>query len=209
MLNLRRKIAEQKAKSDVAAAGLPVAAAGGRISVRDKLLVGEVQDMMHHIPHTCQVQFDDPDRLHSFCLVITPDDGYWLGGTFRFHIEVPNEYNIVPPLARCLTRIWHPNITEDGNICLSLLRQNSHDALGWAPTRKLRDVVWGLNSLFTDLLNFDDPLNIEAAELYERDKKAFVEKVRYYIQSFASVSSTAMTNSADVGASNSLSRLWI
>ncbi|XP_075009859.1 NEDD8-conjugating enzyme UBE2F isoform X11 [Calonectris borealis] len=32
------------------------------------------------------------------------------------------------------------------------------------------DVVWGLNSLFTDLLNFDDPLNIEAAEHHLRDK---------------------------------------
>ncbi|XP_075009863.1 NEDD8-conjugating enzyme UBE2F isoform X14 [Calonectris borealis] len=33
-----------------------------------------------------------------------------------------------------------------------------------------KDVVWGLNSLFTDLLNFDDPLNIEAAEHHLRDK---------------------------------------
>ncbi|KAF4791137.1 NEDD8-conjugating enzyme UBE2F [Turdus rufiventris] len=32
------------------------------------------------------------------------------------------------------------------------------------------DIVWGLNSLFTDLLNFDDPLNIEAAEHHLRDK---------------------------------------
>ncbi|XP_036815186.1 NEDD8-conjugating enzyme UBE2F isoform X4 [Oncorhynchus mykiss] len=32
------------------------------------------------------------------------------------------------------------------------------------------DVVWGLNSLFTDLLNFDDPLNIDAAEHHLRDK---------------------------------------
>ena len=33
-----------------------------------------------------------------------------------------------------------------------------------------QDVVLGLNSLFTDLLNFDDPLNLEAAQHYERDK---------------------------------------
>ncbi|KAM4897311.1 NEDD8-conjugating enzyme UBE2F isoform 4-T4 [Sylvia borin] len=34
------------------------------------------------------------------------------------------------------------------------------------------DIVWGLNSLFTDLLNFDDPLNIEAAEHHLRDKSS-------------------------------------
>lgn len=54
-----------------------------------------------------------------------------------------------PPTVKCLTKLWHPNISEDGDICLSLLRQNSIDGMGWAPTRKLKDVVWGLNSLFT------------------------------------------------------------
>ncbi|MEQ2191824.1 NEDD8-conjugating enzyme ube2f, partial [Xenoophorus captivus] len=51
-----------------------------------------------------------------------------------------------------------------------LLREHSIDGTGWAPTRTLKDVVWGLNSLFTDLLNFDDPLNIDAAEHHLRDK---------------------------------------
>ena len=54
-----------------------------------------------------------------------------------------------PPKAQCLTKIWHPNIAESGEICLSLLRQNSYDGLGWAPTRRLKDVLWGLNSLFS------------------------------------------------------------
>lgn len=75
--------------------------------------------------------------------------------------------------------------------------------LGWAPTRTLKDVIWGLNSLFTvsfiwlytlineklikyffhkqDLLNFDDPLNSDAADQYVKDKKEFQNKVREYI----------------------------
>lgn len=54
-----------------------------------------------------------------------------------------------PPTVKCLTKLWHPNISEEGDVCLSILRQNSIDGLGWAPTRRLKDVVWGLNSLFT------------------------------------------------------------
>lgn len=54
-----------------------------------------------------------------------------------------------PPVVKCLTKLWHPNISEDGDVCLSILRQSSIDGMGWAPTRKLKDVVWGLNSLFT------------------------------------------------------------
>lgn len=52
-------------------------------------------------------------------------------------------------MVKCLTKLWHPNISEDGDICLSLLRQTSIDEHGWAPTRRLKDVVWGLNALFT------------------------------------------------------------
>ena len=54
-----------------------------------------------------------------------------------------------PPKVKCITKLWHPNISEDGDVCLSILRQNSIDGMGWAPTRKLKDVVWGVNSLFT------------------------------------------------------------
>ncbi|KAF3824005.1 hypothetical protein GH733_008290 [Mirounga leonina] len=87
------------------------------------------------------------------------NEGYYQGGKFQFETEVPDAYNMVPPKVKCLTRIWHPNITETGEICLSLLREHSIDGTGWAPTRTLKD-----------LLNFDDPLNIEAAEHHLRDK---------------------------------------
>ncbi|XP_006889738.1 PREDICTED: NEDD8-conjugating enzyme UBE2F-like [Elephantulus edwardii] len=130
-----------------------------RVSVRDKLLVKE--------------------------LTVTPDEGYYQGGKFQFETEVPDAYNMVPPKVKGLTKIWHPNITETGDICLSLLREHSIDGTGWAPTRTLKDVVWGLNSLFTDLLNFDDPLNIEAAEHHLRDKEDFRKKVDDYIKRFA------------------------
>ncbi|XP_059481303.1 NEDD8-conjugating enzyme UBE2F-like [Neocloeon triangulifer] len=154
-----------------------------RASVRDKLLIKEVQEM--ELPPTCKTHFEDPQKLYEFNLTVAPDEGFWQGGHFKFHIYVPEEYNMAPPKVKCLTKLWHPNISVDGEICLSLLRQSSIDGLGWAPTRRLKDVVWGLNSLFTDLLNFEDPLNIEAAELYVRDKEAFRIKAKEYVNNYA------------------------
>ncbi|XP_064094677.1 NEDD8-conjugating enzyme UBE2F-like isoform X2 [Macrobrachium nipponense] len=155
-----------------------------RISIRDQLLVKEVSEMESNLPEGCVAKFDDPDALHRFRLVISPPEGYWCGGVFMFSIVVPEDYNIAPPIVKCETRLWHPNISEEGEICLSLLRQNSIDGLGWAPTRRLKDVVWGLSSLFMDLLNFDDPLNIEAAEHFQRDKESFRRKVKDYIDKY-------------------------
>lgn len=184
MITLSKK-AKKEAEDKGNAAGKDGLNLGSRVSVRDRLLVKEVQEMEANLPPTCKAKFEDPNELHKFEIYVLPDEGYWIGGKFNFYIEVPEEYNMVPPKVKCQTRLWHPNINEDGDICLSLLRQNSIDGLGWAPTRTLKDVVWGLNSLFTDLLNFDDPLNNEAAEHYQKDKEGFKVKVREYVQRYA------------------------
>ena len=123
--------------------------------------------MERQMPDSCSVIFPNSNELFRFDLYINPpEDCFWSGGRFRFTIEVPQEYNFLvcfafhclalnfiwfdlkPPRVKCLTRIWHPNISEEGDICLSLLRESSIDGMGWAPTRTLKDVIWGLNSLF-------------------------------------------------------------
>ncbi|KAM9447397.1 NEDD8-conjugating enzyme UBE2F isoform 2-T2 [Salvelinus alpinus] len=128
---------------------------------------------------------DSSHRVSIRDRLLIKDEGYYQSGKFQFEINVPEAYNMVPPKVKCQTRIWHPNIAETGEICLSLLREHSIDGTGWAPTRTLKDVVWGLNSLFTDLLNFDDPLNIDAAEHHLRDKEDFRNKVQDYIKHYA------------------------
>lgn len=65
-----------------------------RACVRDQLLLKEVQEMDKTLPPTCNVHFDDPNILYDFRLAITPDEGYWLGGVFNFHIQVTEEYNM-------------------------------------------------------------------------------------------------------------------
>ncbi|MCL4123966.1 UNVERIFIED_CONTAM: hypothetical protein GTU68_054129 [Idotea baltica] len=177
----------KKLKSSQGGGGINKVSTGNRrISIRDQLLVKEVNEMEANLPEGVQVKFANPDVLYKFQIIISPTEGYWCSGVFEFEVTVPEEYNIAPPIVKCETRLWHPNISEEGEICLSLLRQNSIDGLGWAPTRRLKDLVWGLNSLFSDLLNFDDPLNIEAAEHYQRDKGSFRRKVKEYIDKYSS-----------------------
>ncbi|XP_065888763.1 NEDD8-conjugating enzyme UBE2F-like [Dysidea avara] len=181
MINIKKKIASEKEKK--AANPGPLVR---RPSVRSQLLTKELPELERNLPKTCKLYHPSADNLAFFKLYIQPDDGYWRGGRFMFEITVPSNYNIVPPEVVCKTRIWHPNITETGEVCLSVLRETSIDGTGWSPARGLKDVVWGLSSLFTDLLNFDDPLNLEAAEHYQKDKPSFARKASQYVRLFAS-----------------------
>ncbi len=74
---------------------------------------------------------------------------------FRFKVVLLFDSTLQPPTVKCHTRIWHPNISEDGKICLSILREHSVDGTGWAPTRRMKDVIWGLSFLFTVSYHYD------------------------------------------------------
>lgn len=116
--------------------------------------------MEETLPPTCSVVFPDSNVLSEFFLTITPNESYYKDGMFKFSVEISEEYNMVPPKVKCLTKLFHPNISETGDICLSLLRLNSIDSMGWAPTRKLKDVIWGLNSLFTGMIQLNSSFSL-------------------------------------------------
>jgi hypothetical protein len=50
--------------------------------------------MEQTMPSSCKVNFEDPQKLHEFSLTVTPEEGYWLGGRFRFHVFVTEDYNM-------------------------------------------------------------------------------------------------------------------
>ncbi|NXC92003.1 UB2R1 enzyme, partial [Cercotrichas coryphoeus] len=40
---------------------------------------------------------------------------------FQAHIKFPIDYPYSPPTFRFLTKMWHPNIYENGDVCISIL----------------------------------------------------------------------------------------
>ena len=92
------------------------------------------------------------------------------GGCFLFTLRVSNQYPHEPPRVKCETRVYHPNIDLEGNVCLNILRED------WKPVLSLSAVVYGLLHLFLEP-NADDPLNKEAAETLSSNRKLFEQNV--------------------------------
>lgn len=66
-----------------------------RISVRDKLLAREVQEMGQLLPNSCSVIYSNVNDLSSFTLCVKPTEGFWQNGSFKFSIQVTEDYNMV------------------------------------------------------------------------------------------------------------------
>ncbi|RWS17651.1 NEDD8-conjugating enzyme Ubc12-like protein [Dinothrombium tinctorium] len=123
------------------------------------------------LPKTCNIDFADPDDLLNFKLIISPDEGFYKGGKFVFSFKVSSNYPHEPPKVKCETMVYHPNIDLEGNVCLNILRED------WKPVLTINSIVYGLQYLFLEP-NPEDPLNKEAAEVLQNNRRLFEQNVR-------------------------------
>ena len=95
-----------------------------------------------------------------------PDSTPFENGVFTIHIKFQSDYPFKPPDLRFKTRIYHPNITCKGKVCLPELFEE------WNPQFALRDIMELLDELIrdpicTEYIGDDDIL---AEFLYDREK---------------------------------------
>ncbi|XP_020246337.1 NEDD8-conjugating enzyme Ubc12-like isoform X2 [Asparagus officinalis] len=125
-----------------------------------------------NLPKTTTIAFPNgKDDLMNFEISIRPDEGYYLGGTFTFTFQISASYPHEPPKVKCKTKVYHPNIDLEGNVCLNILRED------WKPVLNINTVIYGLNLLFTQP-NDEDPLNHEAAAVLHDNPRLFETNVR-------------------------------
>ncbi|MBA0832463.1 hypothetical protein Goarm_016852 [Gossypium armourianum] len=125
-----------------------------------------------NLPKSCAITFPNgKDNLMNFEVSIRPDEGYYFGGTFLFSFQVSPVYPHEAPKVKCKTKVYHPNIDLEGNVCLNILRED------WKPVLNINTIIYGLYHLFTEP-NYEDPLNHEAAAVLRDNPKMFESNVR-------------------------------
>jgi len=122
-------------------------------------------------PAQCRLSFPTPSNIMIFVLDVRPEEGYWKNATYRFTFTIPDLYPHEAPKVKCDTRIFHPNIDLEGNVCLNILREE------WKPVLSISAVIYGILHLFSEP-NPNDPLNQQAAQLLRDDKSEFSRVVQ-------------------------------
>ena len=83
-----------------------------------KRLAKELQDIKNDPPAYISAGPLDDNLFEWEALLIGPKDTPYEDGCFVLEILIPHDYPIKPPNVIFKTKIFHPNINHNGNICL-------------------------------------------------------------------------------------------
>eukprot|EP00656_Telonema_subtile_P019062 TRINITY_DN2035_c0_g1_i1.p1 TRINITY_DN2035_c0_g1~~TRINITY_DN2035_c0_g1_i1.p1 ORF type:complete len:151 (-),score=24.25 TRINITY_DN2035_c0_g1_i1:330-782(-) len=119
------------------------------------------------------------DNLRYFNVIIAgPSESTYEGGIFSLELFLPEDYPMVPPKVRFLTKIYHPNIDVLGRICLDILKDK------WSPALQIRTVLLSIQALMSSP-NPDDPLANDVADHWNNDEADALETARRWTMEFA------------------------
>lgn len=85
---------------------------------------------------------------------ILPTSNIYNQAAYQIEIKLPAEFPFKPPEVRFVTHIYHPNVDDQGKICVDLLNASET----WKPTTPLVDVVKAVVDLI-DNPKIDHALN--------------------------------------------------
>jgi len=138
-----------------------------------------------HIPGISVGLVDDKDVFEwEVMLMISDECKFYGGGFFRAHLSFPKEYPLLPPKMTFETPIWHPNIYENGAVCISILHPPEEDSTGyesaserWSPVQTPATILLSVISMLSSP-NDESAANVEAARQWRDDPQAFKKRVR-------------------------------
>lgn len=123
-----------------------------------------------------RVSADDANLFNWEVAIFGPPHTLYEGGYFKAAMKFPNDYPYSPPTMRFLTKVWHPNVYENGDLCISILHPPIDDPQSgelpserWNPTQNVRTILLSVISLLNEP-NTSSPANVDASVMFRKWK---------------------------------------
>lgn len=120
----------------------------------------------------------DDDIFNWHVTIDGPEGTPFLGGKFILHLDFSENYPFKWPKVKFLTKIYHPNVSEQGEICMRAIEEN------WAPTRNATFIVETVLTLIK-CPQLDDPLDENIANVYRNNENAWAATAAEWVQLYA------------------------
>jgi len=140
----------------------------------------ELKLLHKNSPGNCSAGPVGEDLRKWQATIMGPHDSPYQNGVFYLSIQFPEQYPFKPPIIKFKTKIFHPNISPKGGICLDILKDN------WTPALTIGKTLISICSLLDDP-NPDDPLVPEIAALYLENRAEYEIRARQWTETYASL----------------------
>lgn len=121
---------------------------------------------------------DDSDAYNWTATIKGPPNSPFFEGIFDLKINFPQNYPFKSPNVVFLTKIFHPNISSKGFLCLKILDED------WSPSMDLQRILQSVIYLLANP-NANDIMNSEVIEIYNVDRVLFENIARDWVHKYA------------------------
>ena len=144
-----------------------------------KLLYKQQLELIKNPPDCVIYHLNETDPLDIQADIIGPNSTPYENGIFRVKLVIPNNFPLSASKGYFLTKIYHPNISEKGEICVNTLKKD------WNPAQ------WSLYNVFEVikcLLIVPFPqsaLNEDAGKIFMEDYAEYYKIAKIYTNIYA------------------------
>lgn len=138
-----------------------------------KQLVKELKNLNDTPPEGIKVGVNDDNFSIIFADIEGPAGTPYENGVFRMKLILSHDFPHTPPKGYFLTKIYHPNISTSGEICVNALKKD------WNPTLGLRHVLIVIRCLLIEPFP-ESALNEQAGKMLLEDYDEYARHARLY-----------------------------
>ncbi|KAF2903639.1 hypothetical protein ILUMI_02546 [Ignelater luminosus] len=121
-------------------------------------VVREMQELVANPPEGVKVQINEEDVTDIQAFIDGPAGTPYMGGLFKVKLALSKDFPQMPPKAFFLTKIFHPNVAANGEICVNTLKKD------WKPDLGIKHILLTIKCLLI-VPNAESALNEEAGKL--------------------------------------------
>ncbi|CAK9269435.1 unnamed protein product [Sphagnum jensenii] len=136
-----------------------------------KELARELKNLDDTPPEDIKVHVNEENFSNITADIEGPLGTPYEGGVFRMKLILSNDFPDTPPKGYFVTRIFHPNVAKNGEICVNTLKKD------WKPTLGLRHVLLVVRCLLIEPFP-ESALNEEAGKMLMEDYEGYAKHAR-------------------------------
>lgn len=144
-----------------------------------RIINKQFQDLWQEIPEEYGFTAGplEDDLLHWQASIVGPAETPYNSGRFWIRLDFTTDFPFKPPKILFQTKIYHPNITEEGKICADFLTE-------WKPSFSIGYILQAIQSLLL-FPNAENPAVQEIANEYLNNKELFEKNAAEWTVKYA------------------------